>query len=113
LVELVSSTTKDIATMTNQAHESDPRRKAVLYLSSDESENERARELIRKIGHRFAICESYSAVVAFPKKGIPLPALTFETLRGSQGGGGVYGLDDIEVFVELELEDEEENQKIV
>jgi hypothetical protein len=89
------------------------RRKAVLYLSGDQEKDKKAKDLLGKISHRFEVFESDIMLApTYQKRGVPvqLPALVPETRR-ARGGGGAYGLDGIDVFVELELEKEQDEMR--
>ena len=76
-------------------------RTLMLYRSSDEQDNEKAREILHQIAGVVVIIETSSATTAFEKQGILLPALVEDT--GRFGGGGRYGLESIQFFVENEL----------
>lgn len=82
-------------------------RRLMLYRSSDEQENEKAREVLHKIAGVVVIIETSSATAAFENQGIPLPALVEDA--GRFGGGGRYGLESIQFFVENELRRKVEN----
>ncbi len=80
-------------------------KKMVLILSSREENNQSAREALRRVASIIEVVESDAPTRTFEEMDLALPALVYPARRG--GGGGEFGLESIETFIEHELEEAE------
>lgn len=80
-------------------------KKMVLILSSREENNQFAREALKRVDSIIEVVESDTPTRTFEELDLPLPALVYPARRG--GGGGEFGLESIETFIEHELEEAE------
>ncbi len=80
-------------------------KKMVLVLSSSEEDNQHVREALTRVASLVFVVESDTATRTFEELDLPLPALVYEARRG--GGGGEFGVESIETFIEHELEEAE------
>lgn len=80
-------------------------KKMVLILSSREENNQFAREALKRVASIIEVVESDAPTRTFEEMELLLPALVYPARRG--GGGGEFGLESIETFIEHELEEAE------